>query len=190
MAEPLSFVPLFMSALGLVGTTYASVSGHPKSAYYSQVKEIQDDRWNSVCNELGPIIADVYEFVNTNDNDHDAGDLSKGDVAALHLRRVLDGRGDLNNLEGALSKLDEPADAYRVCRYRWSRSVKLYIASILLGIIATGLLYVSESFWAIASGIIIATISSVAVGLAIRDFYLHLEKKDELDEMAEDVDFM
>jgi len=182
-------IGLLFAAAGTICSIYAGISGHPKAEYKEDIKKVQDDRWNSVCNELGPIVADLYEFVNKESNQFEAEDLSKGDKAAFFLRLALDGRSELEQVEDALSSLDEPKRLYQECRTKWNSSLRLFLIAISGGLVVA-FLQVSE-----LSGIesivqILIGVTFVLLAMGGIELKRYIDMKEEMDEMIEGVDFM
>ncbi|MDB2283687.1 hypothetical protein PM038_00155 [Halorubrum ezzemoulense] len=190
ISDPSVFSPLVVGLLGIIGSIYIAVEGHPKKEYKEEVEKIQSDRWNSVCSALGPIFVDVYQHVNDDDNNSEDHDLTESDRASLLIRQALDGRSDLENLEETLEKLDEPKRVYKSCRRRWKRSISSFVSSIGASIAAPFFLFVSETTLTFAMGIFIFAASIGVFALAIYDLGKYQQNKTRLDEMLEEVDFM
>lgn len=163
---------------------------HPKEQYKEEVRDIQDDRWNDACGELGPVVAEAYEYVCETDNDHDPDELLDGGKASVILRRVLDSRDDLGNLEDKPESIDEPKQAYRRCRKDYN-----YVPWILsggstgFGLSAAILWFAPESmfFTAIEASVVTVSVVVIAVGLFVA--YRFSKAQTHLDEMVEERDF-
>jgi len=189
-SDPSVFSPLVIGVLGVIGSIYIAMEGHPKKEYKDEVRKIQNDRWNSVCSALSPIFVDVYQHVNDDDNDSGDHDLTESDRASLLIRQALDGRSELENLEETLEDLDEPKRVYKSCRRRWKRSILSFLSSIGTSIAAPFVLFISETLFTFAVGIFIFTTSVAVFILAMYDLSKYQQHKTSLDEMLEEVDFM
>lgn len=164
---------------------------HPKDQYKSNVEEIQEDYWNDACGELGPVVSEVYEFVADDSNDHDPDELLDGEKASLVLRRVLDDREDLGDLERKLERIDEPKQAYRSCRKNRNDAVWWFLGSgVGFGISTIVIWFAPEQavFTAIEASFITVSLGGVSNGAIVA--YRSSNARDELDEMVEDEDFM
>ncbi|USZ69917.1 hypothetical protein NGM10_16060 (plasmid) [Halorussus salilacus] len=163
---------------------------HPKGRYKSEVRDIQDDRWNDACGELGPVVAEAYEYVSRSDNDHSPDELLDGEKASVILRRVLDSRDDLGDLEDKLESIDEPKQAYRRCRKDYT-----YIPWILsggstgFGVSAVVLWFAPESMVFTAIGASTTTVSVVVITVGVYVAYRFSNAQNDLDEMTEETEF-
>lgn len=163
---------------------------HPKEEYKADVKTIQDDRWNDACGELGPVVAEAYEYVCNVENDHKPDELLDGEKASVILRRVLDSRDDLGDLEKKLESIDEPKQAYRACRKHRNYAAWSFSGGGIGLAISTAIIWFAPEktiFTAIEASII--TVSLVSIGIGVFVAYLSSNARTELDKMVEEKDF-
>lgn len=159
---------------------------HPKKEYEDDVEALQQDRWNDVCAELGPVVADVYSFVDNGD-DGNPENLSDGQRAGNLLRQALDDRGDLESVEQELQRLDEPKKVFKRCRKERTDAIRLSGYSFVgFGIYL--LISIESTYTDLGSLVIVA--AGVFIVLALSSLKNHFDKRQELDEMTEDLNFM
>lgn len=173
----------------LAGLLFRSLK-HPKEEYKAEVRAIQDDRWNDACGELGPVVAEAYEFVTKDDNEHDPNELFDGEKASVILRRVLDSRDDLGNLEDKLESIDEPKQAYQACRQHRNYATWFFSGGGSgLGVSALILWFAPEGtvFTAIEASVVTVSVLSIASGVFVA--YLSSNARTELDKMVEEKEF-
>lgn len=159
---------------------------HPKKEYENDVEALQQDRWNDVCAELGPIVADVYLFVD-GDNDGNPENLSDGQRAGNLLRQALDDRGDLESVEDELQRLDEPKRVFRECREERTDAIKSSGYSVV-GFLVFFMISLESSF--ADMGVFVFIISLVFVVFALNNLKNYFDCREQLDEMVEDLNFM
>lgn len=179
------------SFLSLIFVLVIHFLTHPKDQYKANVEEIQKDYWNDACGELGPVVSEAYEFVTDDSNGHDAEELLDGEKASLILRRVLDDREDLGDLEQKLERIDEPKQAYRSCRRNRKNAIWSFLGGgIGFGISAIIIWFAPEQvvFTAIEASFITVSLVGMAIGAVVT--YRSSDARDELDELVEDEDFM
>lgn len=185
------WLPIVFTILSASAMLIVRVMDHPKGEYRTEVREIQEDIWNDVCGELGPIVADVYEFVEEDSNDHVQENLSRGAKASVILRRVLSSRDDLNGLEEKLEELDEPKRKYKKCRQSRTRTAALFIISMFgFGLVSSMLFFVDQTSTVALAETVILTVSSIAVIGAVWMALRYYSTRRYLDEMTEDNGFM
>ncbi|WP_135823968.1 hypothetical protein [Halorussus ruber] len=184
-------LPLLFTVLSGIGVMLARHLEHPKDEYKQEVKTLQGDRWNDACGELGPVVADAYQFVTQNGNNHSPTELSDGSKAAMILRKVLDDRDDLGDLEDKLEALDKPVRAYKDCRNNRERAFWLAVISFAgFGLATLVVWLVPESMTTTIGEVVLFTLSFVSSGSGIYTGYQSTSARSELDEMVEDKDFM
>lgn len=185
------WLPIVFTILSAGSSLVVHGMDHPKDTYRVAVTEIQDDIWNDVCGELGPIVADVYEFVEEDSNDHTQENLSRGAKASMVLRRVLEDRDDLNGLEEKLEELDEPKRTYKRCRQSRTRAILLLAGAMIgYGIVSSMLFVVNQTSTVTLVETAIFTVSSGALIGAAWMALRYFNTLKGLDKMTEDHDFM
>lgn len=187
----ISWIPLTFTIFSAVASLVVRQMDHPKEEYLGEVKDIQKDRWNDVCGELGPIVADVVEFVEDKSNDHTQENLARGAKASMVLRKVLNDRDDLGDLESKLDAVDVPKREYRRCRRYRKRSFLIFIAAFSGFGIASVMFYFSpQTLITALIETVIFTLSGCLMMVAALAAKESLDAREVLDEMTEEKDFM
>ncbi|WP_276282580.1 hypothetical protein [Halorussus caseinilyticus] len=170
---------------------YLRSQPHPKDQYKEDVEDLQKDRWNDACGELGPVVSEAYEFVCQAENDHEHTELRDGEKASVILRRVLDDRADLGDLEAKLESIDEPKREYRSCRENRSRALWFFFGGGAGFGVSSAVVWLAPEktvFTAVEASLITLSLLGVVAGAFVA--YHSSSAQTNLDEMVEDKDFM
>ena len=186
-----NLLPLLLTGISAIGALLIRASEHPKANYKSEVKKIQKDRWNDVCNALSPVITSLYEHVEDSNVEHSLEDLTSSDKAALLLRQALDDREDLEDVEDQLDRLDQPKRVYRMCRKGRIRSIWLFTFASVDGLVVTAFTFLLQrTFLSTVLVSALATIGAIFFIAALWFAKRYYDAQSKLDEMSEDIDFM
>lgn len=118
--------------LELIGTFATFVLEHPKEKYHQEISSIKENRLNDVCNALGPIISDSYDFAKTND-DSAHEELEQNERATVAAANSITPPDDIPPLKDAIKKFNEPEHCYQRCRQAYFGSYGMFFLAIITG---------------------------------------------------------
>lgn len=176
-------------ALGVVGAFATFVLEHPKDKYHSEITSIKENRLNDVCNALGPIISDCYDFAKT-DDDSAHEELEQSERATVAVANSITPPDDVPPLQEAIQSFNEPERVYTRCRNAYYGSYILFFLAISSGAIPiipeiTGLESANYPMgMQILSGV---SIVLLFVGILSILYFIYLNQR--LDGMAESANF-
>jgi len=187
--EPISFGPLLLTAIGILGGFATFLLAHPKEKYGEEIPEIKQNRLSDVCNALGPVVSDSYDFA-SDDGDQAHEDLSSDNKATIAVTQSISAPDDLPPIKEALEDFYEPEKTFQRCRQVYFGSYGAFVISILAGAAPTTFSYFNSSipnapFWgAIATWM---AVLAVLVGAGLLGYFIRLNSK--LDSMTEGAKF-
>lgn len=183
-----SFLNLIAPVIGLVGVFATFILEHPRG-YQSDIPEVKQNRLDDVCNALGPILSDSYDFVSeSEDRAHE--DLHEDERATIAVRKSITPVDDIPPLEESIDDFREPETAFKHCRLSYFASYILFLIAILAGAVPVVMEYTAGkiAYESAVSGVATAT-SLIAVVAGVITIFYFIYTNSRLDSMVESATF-
>lgn len=155
------------------------------------VEEVEEDRINDVCDELGPIVVETYQHFKQQQG-ASVHDLSSSDQASHVLRQIIEWEDHLEDIRDGIDEANYPREVFEDCKNRYRAAVTSFSLSLfgISGLVAPPLIANEEVSQTIQGwGDELAIITG---GLLILSLMFGLQNRDKaatLKDMADSIDF-
>jgi len=162
---------------------------NPREQYYNKIPDVKENRIADVTNALGPIVADVNEFMQNGD-DGSVEELTETNQATIALADSITPSDDLPGLRQALTDYYEPPKIYRRCRFSRDGCYYAFVPGVVLSLLPVGFQRASlDSTWFDAVSTVSYWLSAIALIIGVAMFLSFMYHRTKLDEMTENADF-
>lgn len=184
MVDPITAHAVGGAVSGLA-SVISGVYDHPREEYLEKVKQVQKDRLDDVCDQLGPVVAIAARAVQNDEGEDSPEDLTEEDKAAFFMRQGITQYDDFDKLQQSLGDFHEPKELYRNARRQYEWGFKLFISSFALVALSAFLNLAMEIETEMLLNL--AAVTFVIGSLAVSQYIFTYRKK--LNEMCDENEF-